>query len=126
MNTEQTNETVNARINSILSHDEAKVRGREALAQHLALKTDMSVELAIATLQAAPKPGLDVAEVYASRAAVAAQHRAEALSSCGARTTHSPQHAPASIGKAPDAKSIYANRAAVVQTVRANGRRKNC
>jgi signal peptide peptidase SppA len=42
-----------ARISAILDHDEAK--GRESLARHLALKTDMSVEIAVEALKAAPK-----------------------------------------------------------------------
>lgn len=41
------------RVNGILSCDEAK--GREALAQHLAMNTDMSVDEAKAMLAVAPK-----------------------------------------------------------------------
>lgn len=41
------------RINAILNHEEAK--GREGLARHLALNTDMSVEVAAEALKAAPK-----------------------------------------------------------------------
>jgi hypothetical protein len=50
-------EAERTRITSILNHAEAE--GREGLAQHCAVNTDLSVDAAVAVLMAAPRSGIE-------------------------------------------------------------------
>ena len=62
-------EAAQARIAGILDHADAN--GREALARHLAFRTDMSVEAAAAVLGATPKVEASASGSLAALAAVA-------------------------------------------------------
>lgn len=97
--------TAKARIKAILTADAAK--GRQALADHLAYETDLTVEAALATLAAAAEGGDAPASTDPAAGYAARRQSAAALAAPGGE----PEKRKSPIA-AIDPKAIYAKRAA--------------